>query len=300
MKKLCILFILSSQILMGGALSNLINSSEVQQAISESTSYEHELACVAIFQDEAPYLKEWIEYYKLLGATHFYLYNNLSTDDYEAVLSPYVANGEVELIEWFYKSSNETEWLEVQKGAYNDALAKATGQIKWLVVCDLDEFFVPKNVDTLIEFLKQFELQNGIGGISGKWVMFGTSWVKQIPDNQLMIETLTMSAPNYHVNSKSIIRPERVLSYDHVHGPTGDGYKLGRKTFEIPTSALQINHYWSRDEWYLENIKIPRRAKWTTDAQKCKLWAECFNQKENFGSSIQRFVPALRQNMGLE
>ena len=300
MKKFLIIFILISQTLLGGALANIIRSKAIQQAISESISYEHGLACAAIFQDEAPYLREWIEYYKLLGATHFYLYNNLSTDNYEEVLSPYVASGEVELVEWLYESSNEQEWLEIQKGAYNDALAKATSQVKWLVVCDLDEFFVPKNVDTLTEFLKQFELQSDVGGITGKWVMFGTSWVEKIPDNKLMIETLAMSASNYHVNSKSIIRPERVSKIDHVHGPTGEGYKLGRKTFEIPTSALQVNHYWSRDEWYLENIKIPRRSKWTTDAGKCRLWAESFNQDTSLGSSILRFVPTLRQRMGLE
>ena len=63
-------------------------------------AYQHELSVTAIFRDEAPYLREWIEYHKLLGVEHFYLYNNLSQDKCNEVLAPYVKNGEVDLIEW--------------------------------------------------------------------------------------------------------------------------------------------------------------------------------------------------------
>ena len=30
----------------------------------------------AIFRDEGTYLKEWIEYHRIIGIDHFYLYNN--------------------------------------------------------------------------------------------------------------------------------------------------------------------------------------------------------------------------------
>lgn len=39
---------------------------------------QYELAICAIFQDEAAYLKEWIEFHKLVGVQHFYLYNHAS------------------------------------------------------------------------------------------------------------------------------------------------------------------------------------------------------------------------------
>ena len=35
----------------------------------------------AIFKDEARFLREWLEYHRLIGIEHFYLYNNFSTDD---------------------------------------------------------------------------------------------------------------------------------------------------------------------------------------------------------------------------
>lgn len=86
-----------------------------------------------MFQNEAPWLKEWITYHhKVLGVDHFYLYNNDSTDDFMKILQPYIDNGIVELIDW---SSNDpshwvTEinylvpWIAVQVNAYKDCLKK--------------------------------------------------------------------------------------------------------------------------------------------------------------------------------
>ncbi len=41
-----------------------------------------------------------------MGAKHFYLYNNLSQDNYLEVLQPYIESGDVELIEWPYRCQN--------------------------------------------------------------------------------------------------------------------------------------------------------------------------------------------------
>ena len=53
--------------------------------------FPYNLAVAAIFKDEAPYLREWLDYHLLAGVEHFYLYNNDSTDDYAEMLKPYVA-----------------------------------------------------------------------------------------------------------------------------------------------------------------------------------------------------------------
>ena len=54
----------------------------------------------AIFKNETPYLKEWIEFHRIVGVEKFILYQNNSVDDYRYVLDPYVAEGIVELIDW--------------------------------------------------------------------------------------------------------------------------------------------------------------------------------------------------------
>ena len=44
--------------------------------------FPHELAICAIFREEAPFLEEWLTFHSGVGVTHFYLYNNYSTDNF--------------------------------------------------------------------------------------------------------------------------------------------------------------------------------------------------------------------------
>jgi hypothetical protein len=63
----------------------------------------NEIFICAIFQDEAPFLGEWIEFRRMLGAEHFWLYNNNSTDTYLSVLGPYIERGP-----WISKNGERT------------------------------------------------------------------------------------------------------------------------------------------------------------------------------------------------
>lgn len=53
----------------------------------------YSLSVCSIFKNEAPYLREWIEYHLIVGIEHFYLYNNNSEDNFEEVLRPYIEKG---------------------------------------------------------------------------------------------------------------------------------------------------------------------------------------------------------------
>jgi hypothetical protein len=50
--------------------------------------------------DEAPFLREWIEFHRIVGVDKFYFYSNDSKDKYKTVLKPYIASGVATLIEW--------------------------------------------------------------------------------------------------------------------------------------------------------------------------------------------------------
>lgn len=53
-----------------------------------------------IFKNEAPFLKEWLDFHLTVGVDHFYLYNNNSDDNFREILEPYIGLGIVTLIEW--------------------------------------------------------------------------------------------------------------------------------------------------------------------------------------------------------
>ena len=270
------------------------------QLNEKSSHYNYDLSVCMIFRDEASYLKEWIEFHRLLGVEHFYLYNNLSQDNYKEVLDPYINSGVVELIEWNKESRNVSEWDAIQVEAYNDGFSRAKNQSKWLAIIDSDEFLFPTVENNLLKFLKKYEKMKGFGGLLVNWVVFGNSWVAKIPDDKLLIETLTLCAPNGSDHYKSIFLTKRVSHVcSHHYVVYKEGYRhftpdLGQPPL-IQIDRIRINHYWSRDEWYLYNFKIPRRELWGTSADTCKYWAEASNQAS--GTEILRFVQLLRERM---
>jgi len=263
-------------------------------------AYKYDLSVCMIFQDEAPYLKEWIEFHQLLGVDHFYLYNNNSKDNYIEVLDPYIKNDVVELIEWPQIATSVSEWDQIQVAAYNDAFKRAKSKTKWLAIIDSDEFLFPTLENNLHKFLKKYEKQKGIGGILVSWVCFGTSWVEKIPDDKLLIETLTLCVATGSDQFKSIFMPKRV---SHVCSPHYVIYKEGYRHCTpsggmppfIEIDRIRINHYWSRDEWYLNNFKIPRRVLWGTDSATSQHWGHATNVHDD--TTIFRFVDPLRKRM---
>src|SRR5262249_33039574 len=109
----------------------------------------YDLSICAIFQDEAPYLKEWIEFHRLQGVQHIYLYNNRSTDDFRTVLEPYIKKRFVTLTEWdkSYEDGAHRDWLAIQSGAYMDCLRKSGKYNSWIAFIDIDEFlFCPSGI----------------------------------------------------------------------------------------------------------------------------------------------------------
>lgn len=280
----------------------------VISSLEAKKSYKYEVCVTAIFQNEARWMKEWIEYHKLIGVEHFYLYNNLSTDNYKQVLQPYIKSGLVELHEWPYKSSSVTHWTKIQSDAYMDAIKRSKGRSRWLAVLDLDEFIVPLTTDNIATFLKPYD---GFGGLVVHWQLFGTSGVDQVPADRLMIEMLTMKANDtYGENAfvKTILHPEAVKSMSDPHFAhyKNEQFQVNSHMARTPNSNntdfdleyIRINHYWSRDEHHFFNIKSPRRASWQEGLNGQLARLRNLNEVEDV--AIQRFVPALRKNMGLD
>ncbi len=103
-----------------------------QLGAAESSNYQkskkHTLSVCAIVKNEAKYLKEWIEFHRLVGVDHFYLYNNGNIDSVQKVLSPYIRKGIVTFIDWSYfpytiEDEKTCHWsLSTQIPAYENAI----------------------------------------------------------------------------------------------------------------------------------------------------------------------------------
>lgn len=271
--------------------------------------YQYQLTMTLLFRDEAPYLKEWIEFHRLQGVEHFYLRNHKSTDNYREVLRPYIEEGVVELTEEESGAeADEQFWAKIHRKFYLDSLERYRGVSKWVAFIDSDEFlFSTSDKETLLDILNSYEQY---GGVVVNWQMFGTSGVKKIEPHQLLIEKLTSCAPvneeeNRHI--KSILRPEFVIDFRDPHSATyvdysfqvntdGHGF-IGAISPYVQVNRLRINHYWTRDEEFFYKVKIARRVSLGYPVVKIIEDNHRFNLEKN--TLILRYAPALREAMGM-
>jgi len=264
----------------------------------------YDLSICAVFQDEGRFLKEWIEFHKLVGVQHFYLYNNNSADDFMEVLLPYIKNHEITLIDW--PSPRNVKWTPYQRAAYFHCLSLARGMTRWLAVIDIDEFLVPMSHDTVTEFLSGYE---EYGVVLGLWHLFGTSHVERIPDDRLMVETLTLAAhhPKYNEKrfTKAIIKPHRVKTIGlHDSKSSWGKYRAnpwfdGRHDdFPTPRPELRIHHYWQRDIDFFMNVKKERRERFYKKKMKQEQIDHNLNSYNDYEDlEMFRWVDLLREKV---
>ncbi len=276
---------------------------------SQLSAYKYELAVCAIFQNEADYLKEWIEFHKLLGVEHFYLFENRSNDQYASVLAPYINRGEVTLWRWPH---NHQEYAQIT--AYDHCVKCTSGQAKWVAFIDIDEFLFTVEDNDLRTFLVNYEHDQQVGGLCVNWQMYGTSYQPCIPPGELLIDTLTYKAEaNYHKNHhiKTIIRPDRTIC---AIDPHRFKYKPGIKAIDpngnqitsafngrAPIDRIRLNHYYCRAEDWAYGEKVDRLCRchfWSKSGAKARI--DNFNKVANDieDNAIQVYSPDLRHVMG--
>jgi len=231
-----------------------------------------DLAVCAIFQDDAKYLPEWIDFHDDQGVQHFYLYNNLSSDDFETILNPYIKRGLVTLIDWPYPQKDLVDWNGIQCNAYMDCIQRISDNVTWCAFIDTDEFLFCPNGSKLPIFLKNFIK---FGAVGANWMLYGTSNVLIIPNGKKMIDFLVLRAKDSHkrhFHVKSIVQPKLVKRCFNPHFFWFDDKAFtvteNKIRFDGPFSPtismnhIRINHYWSRDKQFFDEVKCARQTKW--------------------------------------
>ncbi len=281
--------------------AGFINSSE--ETVAQPKKYQ--LAVASIFKDEALYLKLWIEYHLVVGVEHFYLYNNISTDDFMTILTPYIDQGIITLVDWPTRVPPDSTSLYpfstyTQAAAYQHACETARQEAKWLGFIDIDEYLVPTKAASVQEVLAAYD---EAPGVHVYWHIYGTANIQKLPVDTLMIEALHMVAlPDNRMNTdvfKTILKPEL---FEKFSWPCHQCvYTNGKPGVKVGKDELRLNHYINRSVDYFYQTKLWRKqknmnAKLSPEA--IAWWAQLGNDIEDTERYIDRFIPALRQKMG--
>jgi hypothetical protein len=200
----------------------------------------HRLAICAIFREEAPFLAEWIEFHRGVGATHFYLYDNFSTDNFRDVLAPYIAAGLVTLTTWPVPVG--------QVSAYAHCIDRHWRDARWIALIDIDEFLFSEQQVEIPDIIDRYR---DLPGLVVWQLYFGSSGHVERPAGPL-IEAFTRRSVATHTTVKSIVNPRFVHKPDvhvskYLFGHSADTMRRPIAPNLPPVlEPLRINHYWSR------------------------------------------------------
>lgn len=258
----------------------------------------YRLAACLIFKNEADYLKEWLDFHRLVGVEKFFLYNNHSEDEYKQVLAPYIAAGVVTLHDCPVLPPS------AQNAAYNACLSTYRQHARWITFLDIDEFLYALDSDSILDVLQEYEDRSAV---AVNWLMFGTSGHILKPSG-LVIENFKRCQTEGNRHVRLIVNPlktERMISaheaiYLDEQCAVNEQHLEVRGPYSIPPSIarLRVNHYWTKsvEEFFLKKISRGDSAGVTQmrDAHGIIMAEKNYNNGEDH--AIQRFVARVKSS----
>jgi hypothetical protein len=226
--------------------------------MNNNKKFKYQLALISIIRNEADYMKEWIEYHKMIGVEIFFIYDDGSTDNIKEVLKPYIESGLVVV------SDSNGKWNQTE--VYHKTILKHRNKCKYMGVLDIDEFIVPINKENIRDVIKELfgKLDVKTPALAIHWITYGFCGCKEKPEG-LVIENYQKSdkTPSQY---KSIFNPRLVLSatgahscryvfgkpalnekgtkiYDEWQCPASECIK---NKSEAGVEHIRINHYWTK------------------------------------------------------
>ena len=184
------------------------------------------IALCAIAKNENLYIQEWVKYYKDLGISKIFLYDNndVNGECFEDVLNNYIEDKFVVIENYRGKirtnDSNSDDGLSIQGQAYKDCIDKHWNEFDWICFFDIDEFLsIDSKYKDLDDFFKDFK---DYDGVKVQWRCYGD-------DNQIFYEDKPVikrfkKDNNYSYSNriKTILKCQNYLNKNlkfSAHGP---------------------------------------------------------------------------------
>lgn len=215
----------------------------------EPPSKNHYLAISTLFKDEVRFLKEWIEYHRLVGVEHFYLYDNNSQNraDIQKLLRPYIDQNIVTYVLWDYPyvvaPPYDWSWAYCQSAQLNHCLYCYGDENYFILNIDVDEFAYPvdTNCMSILPILKDYD-RDDLAALRMKCMWFGNSSRRRVPPG-FVIEKFFMRANHVqsHQHEKCFIKPGHIRILTDVHNVTHQ--REGMQVIDFPEDELRMNHY---------------------------------------------------------
>ncbi|XP_023349720.1 uncharacterized protein LOC111718378 [Eurytemora carolleeae] len=184
--------------------------------------------------DRALWFLEFIEFYRLLGATHFFFYNHTVGPHVSSIIRHYQKKNVITLLPWNLPIESKTKIRnEGQFSAFNDCTYRSMYRFKYTAVVDVDEYLIPKQSLDIPTMLDKLD-----GKSTGSFIFRNaffylywendTSLVRPEEDSKYLITMFKtrriVKLHNYGVRSKYVVKADDVIEvgnhniWQHIPG----------------------------------------------------------------------------------
>jgi hypothetical protein len=243
------------------AISTVLVVSETERAALDKATKPGVRLC-GIVRDEAPYLLEWLAWYKLLNVDQIVIYDNESQDESTSILPILHRAGEIIHRPWPNRVGEEP-----QLPAYRDAARQCSTE--WIAYLDVDEFLVLHHDSSVVAFLGR--IPENCSAIAFNQRFFGSSELVHYDDRLVIERFVRTAAPDHFLNVwiKTMARARKIGALNNPHGcqltsgyygdPAGLPCAVRNEcqTERISLTVGQYNHYIlkSREEYLQKRAK---------------------------------------------
>ncbi|CAG5132419.1 unnamed protein product [Candidula unifasciata] len=202
-------------------------------------------------------LVEWIELSRLLGADKFVFYNHSTGPNVDKVLQMYRSHGIVDIQPWDLPVQTDT-WPPTKRpeihyfaqiASLNDCLHRYQNRSRYLVYQDLDEYIIPKSVDTWAELIQDREKISGdISAFLFRCIFFRKEWPSPAKNFHKLAKIFNSVVLTYTrreskwqlpgVRSKFIVNPRKTTSIG-VH----QVWEASSRVDYVPEEVARLHHY---------------------------------------------------------
>jgi hypothetical protein len=233
------------------------------------------IALVCIAKNEDNYIKEWIDYHKIIGFDQIFIYQN----DWRCVVN----DSHVTRINF--------DGLAKQSEAYNDFIRNRSTGYDWVAFLDIDEFLVLKKHQNIKDFVNDYSEFEGVGI---NWKLFGDSGLTDIvDDNYSVLSRFKMAQNDLNPHIKIILKLGNPDLYMYVHGPSYNTKVVGTDKKIMTDSDNQLNENGSYDIAQINHYFVKTKPEFMDKIARGRAAVVGFREESNFDSHNRNDVEDL-------
>ncbi|KAI8127411.1 hypothetical protein FF38_03838 [Lucilia cuprina] len=137
---------------------------------------------------------EFVELYRIMGATHFYFYNLDCTPDVQRVLTYYRDKGLADILDWNLRDHIDDLHYSGIVAQYNDCVYRANvvDNYRYAAIVDFDEILMPLKHNSLFHFLLQCD-----EGLTSAFIFRNVFFFKRDSDDRFSVPEKTINRGLY-------------------------------------------------------------------------------------------------------